>query len=117
MKLFELHDISTELAGPKLDFDPLDDLAFFIRNDPEYYRREYYPLVAKLNDYTQAGKKCKDTAFSPCVKKAVKIYIKKFKIPHDANKIFTDDALENLAQKMFREELDHIEKEFKGDKE
>lgn len=115
MKLFELHDISTEIQGPKLDFDPLDDLAFFIRNDPLYYRKEYYPLVAKLDDYTQAGKKCKDTAFVPCVNKAVKIYIKKFNISHDATKIFTKDAIQDLAQKMFREELENIKTGLKGE--
>lgn len=117
MKLFELHDISTELQGPKLDFDPLEDLAFFIRNDPEYYRKDYYPLVAKLDDYTRAGKKCKDTAFLPCVNKAVKIYVKKFNIPHEANKVFTKDAIQDLAQKMYREELDNIKNDLKGDNE
>lgn len=117
MKLFELYNISAELAGPKLDFDPLDDLAFFVRNDPEFYRREYYPLVAKLDDYTRAGKRCKDTAFLPCLKKAVKIYIKKYNIPGDVKAIFKNDSLEELSQKMFREELDNIKSELKGDKE
>ena len=39
-----------ELATPqetKLNFDIVDDAVVFMRNDPQFYRKKYYPTVSK----------------------------------------------------------------------
>ena len=38
----------TDIEDKELPFDIVDDTIVFMRNDPMFYRRHYFPAVSKL---------------------------------------------------------------------
>jgi hypothetical protein len=90
------------------DVDLLDDLHFFMHNDPKFYRRALYPLIARFRDHIKSGKKCNDLIFRPCVDRATHEYCKKFNIPDSEKSVFTDVDRDQLARKIFAQEQEHI---------
>jgi hypothetical protein len=90
--------------------DLLDDLHFFMHNDPKFYRKVLYPMIAKLRDHIKAGKQCKDTVFANCVKHAMQIYLQKYNIGGNTQSVFTDTDRDELARKIFGQEMEHIHK-------
>ena len=90
------------------DVDLLDDLQFFMHNDPRFYRKELYPIIAQLKKSVKSGKRCENTLFRKCVDNAVDQYCQKFKIPGNPKSVFTDVDRDSLARKIFAQEQDHI---------
>jgi hypothetical protein len=86
------------------DVDMLDDLHFFMHNDPKFYRKFLYPLIAKFRDHIKQGKKCKDTVFRPCVDRAVDMYCQKYDIAGNPKSVFTDVDRDELARRVFGQE-------------
>ena len=88
--------------------DMLDDLHFFMHNDPNFYRKKFYPMIARVRDHIKSGKRCKDTVFRPCVDVATEMYCKMFKIPGNEKSVFTDTDRDELARKIFGQEVENI---------
>lgn len=88
----------------------LDDLHFFMHNDTVFYRKIFYPVIAKVRDRVKSGKGCKDTVFKSCVDSAVDIYCKKFNIAGNPVSVFTNVDRDSLARKIFEQELEEINK-------
>lgn len=105
--------------SPELkDVDLVDDLHFFMHNDPKFYRRALYPMIVKVRDHIKSGKKCNDTVFRKCVDSAVDSYCSKFKISGNPTSVFTDVDRDSLARKIFAQEQEHINKgTYDGDQE
>ncbi len=96
---------------PRLkDVDLLDDLHFFMHNDPQFYRKELYPLIAQLKKHVKSGKRCEHTLFRKCVDKAVDHYCQKFKITGNPKSVFTDVDRDSVARKVFAQEQENISK-------
>lgn len=91
------------------DVDLLDDLHFFMQNDPSFYRKVFYPLLSMLKKHVKTGKRCKNTIFRPCVDHAITLYCKKFNIPGNEKSVFTDVDRDSLARKIFAQEVERIE--------
>lgn len=91
------------------DVDVKDDLKFFMHNDPGFYRRVFFPMIAKVRDHIKQGHPCRDDIFRDCVDKAAEIYCKKFNIADGAKSVFTDVDRDQLAAEIFGEERDRIE--------
>lgn len=101
----------TESPDKKFEgVDLVDDLQHFMFHDPKFYRREMYPLIARIRDHIQSGERCKDSVFRETVDKAADVYCKKFNIPSSAKTAFTDEERDVLAQKIFHQERENIEK-------
>jgi hypothetical protein len=114
-KLFEMGyedfeiEVSTE-ESEDLPFDIVEDLFVFMKNDPMFYRRMYFPTMAKIADAMQANKKVDfKKAVQPMVERAVDIYCKKFDLPKSTKKMFTDEHRSNLIDRIQSEETENIE--------
>lgn len=92
------------------DVDLLDDLHFFMHNDPQFYRKELYPLIAQLKKIVKSGKPCDNKLFRKCIDKAADHYCQKFKIPGNPKSVFTDVDRDSLARKVFAQEQENITK-------
>ena len=44
----------THPDNKELPFDVVEDAIVFMRNDPMFYRKQYYPTVTKLADMSRA---------------------------------------------------------------
>jgi hypothetical protein len=103
-----------EFAQPvdkSLPFDVVEDAIVFMRNDPMFYRRQYYPTVTKLADMSRTGKPCdKMNVFSSMVETGLNEYCRKFKLADQADEIFNNDDREAIINKLFSEEMNLIKK-------
>jgi hypothetical protein len=105
----KINEVDKELEKFK-DVDWVDDLKFFMHNDPRFYRTVVYPVIAELKSKLKSGSKCNEMSFMPCIDKAIPSYCNKFKITQNPKKIFDDEEIKDLAVKMFHEEKSNIEK-------
>jgi hypothetical protein len=94
-----------------LGFDIVDDTVFFMRNDPMFYRREYFPAITKIADMHRAGKKYNPSKIlSPCIEKAIVEYCRKYNIARNPEEIFTENDRQSIMQMIHSEELTQIKK-------
>jgi hypothetical protein len=58
MKIFEVVEPN---------FDLVDDTSFYMRNDPMFYRKQYFPAMASMADMHSKGKKIDRTTLEKMV--------------------------------------------------
>ncbi len=107
-KIMKIKEVDNQLEKFK-DVDWVDDLKFFMNNDPRFYRKVLYPVISELKTKIKSGSKCSEMSFAPCIEKAIPAYCNKFKIKQNPKKIFDDEEIKDLAVKMFHEEKTNIE--------
>lgn len=79
MNIDELLDNKKE-GRKDIGYDLMDDLVFFMHNDPEFYRKHYYPTMLKFDHFCKEGKKVSPRGFEKLVKEAYEIYRNKFPV-------------------------------------
>jgi hypothetical protein len=90
-------------------FDVVDDLTIFMRNDPAFYRKHYFPMMAKVSDMYEKGESIDPIiVMRPTVDKAVDSYCRRYKIKKRPDDLFLDDDRREVCNKVFNEELPHI---------
>jgi len=91
VRLTEFNQIDKE---PKLDYDLMDDVYFYMMNDDDFYRKQYYPTMNK----------CKQTgdneALMPVVDSCIKEYCTKYKIPKQIADQITSEDKKMLMQRI-----------------
>jgi hypothetical protein len=93
----------------KLPFDIVDDLHVFMRNDPMFYRKQYFPTMTRISELTQNKKKVNpDKEFTPMIDSAIKEYCSKYDVARDPNEVFSEDDRKALVSKIYSEEIDNI---------
>lgn len=104
----KINDVDKQAEQFK-DVDFVDDLKFFMHNDPRFYRKVVYPVIAELKGKLKSGGKCNEMSFMPCIDKAIPVYCNKFKITQNPKVLFDPEEVQDLAVKMFHEEKHNIE--------
>jgi hypothetical protein len=95
----------------KLPFDIVDDLHVYMRNDPMFYRKDYYPTMTRISDLTKAKKKVDPhKEFTPMIDKACESYCTKFDIARDPSEVFSENDRKALVSKIYSEEIEGIRK-------
>ena len=108
MKVFEI--FSQNLDKPGIDFDLHDDIVFFMKNDPEFYRKEFYPLEIKITRMHRTDRDTSPSMLKSLVNSAYKQYRNKFQISELDNDISIDD-LKEICEKLHSDILQHIRDE------
>ena len=98
MKILEFFDnkdnIQNQILAP-LDFNVGEDLLVFMRNDPVFYRKTFFPAI---EDFKISKGKNK-TVLNNAVKAGLDKYCSKYKIEHPKDELLTDgDVLEIVNQ-------------------
>jgi hypothetical protein len=104
MKINEFHDmdIPDEIV-PKPDYDVASDLLIFMRNDPMFYRKNFFPAVEtyKEND--------KDTSpIENMIKGGLGQYCQKFNILNPTDELMGEGDIQELALKIIQDEMEDI---------
>ena len=106
MKLFELDDKQEEIP-----FDVVEDLAIFMRNDPMFYRKTFFPAMADVSDKMERGESIDPIVFiKPMVDKGINSYCKKFIKDRRPEDIFTDADRNTCCKKIQAEEIPNVKK-------
>lgn len=103
-----------EFAQPlekDLPYDVVEDAIVFMKNDPKFYRKHYYPAVTKIADLTRAGKKVDpNKCLGPMIETGCRAYVEKYNIGKSDNDIFNLDDRQAMMNMIYSEELKQIEK-------
>ena len=85
-----------------LPFDPVEDAVFFMRNNPQFYRKEVFPCICKAKDDKKVGKFTNAEGYlSDCVNKGLSLYKQKY----DMQDAFKDDDKGKIIDLLFNEEM------------
>jgi len=89
------------------NFDIAEDLAFFMNNDDDTYRRHTYPGIVKCIKHQELKKKLSPAIFEKAVRESYKNYIKKFPIRELPTEI-DDKICKETCDKLHEEISQHI---------
>jgi len=106
-----LYEIASLPNTNDIKFDLVEDALIFMRNDPMFYRKEYFPTIAKMADMHRSNSSYDaDSILSPMVTKGINSYCKKYKLANMPDDIFHQDHRQRLVNKIREEELKQIQK-------
>lgn len=95
----------------KVPFNVVDDLTIFMRNDPMFYRKHYFPMMAKISDMHDRGKSVDPIVLmKPVVDQGVNTYCKKFNLGSKPDKLFSEQDRKEVIQKVYSEEMPYVKK-------
>ena len=89
-------------AEGKIDYDLAEDLAFYMNNDDDVYRRSVYPAVVKCMEASKQKKSFNPSIFKAAVAECYKSYAAKFPIrslPNDLD----EELCNEVCEKMYKE--------------
>ena len=93
----------------RLNFDVVDDAVVFMRNDPVFYRKKYFPAMASMADRVRNGKDFDRSVIGSVVDSGMNSYCKKYKLAKGPSDIFTTEDRDAIIEKICSEELKQIE--------
>jgi len=93
-----------------LDFDVVDDAIVFMRNDPTFYRKRYFPAMSNMADRVRGGKDIDRSVIGSMVDSGMNSYCKKFNLAKGPADIFTEQDREAIIEKLCSEEIEEINK-------
>ena len=103
MNIDELLDKKPE--GKKdLGYDLMDDLMFFMNNDPDFYRKRYNPTMLKFDNYCKQGKTVSPIAFEGLCKEAYEVYRNKFQQVEGLEKSLDKEICEKMCRSIHEQE-------------
>ena len=108
MKLKEFTDIDID-KKEEIGYDIIDDLKCHMRDDPMFYRKMYFPCMAKLKDNYDKGDHNAD-GVKEMVDKAIQHYCNKYDIIKTPTELLTKEDKDALIQEIYNEELEEVKK-------
>ncbi len=109
MKITEFIDKQDPAEKPELGFNVVEDLHIHMKNDPMFYRKQYYPTIAGMQDNLKSGNPI-DTklAMLPMVKQGINHYCAKYNIPRKPEDLLQQEEIDSLVEKIYGEEMELI---------
>jgi len=94
-----------------LPFDVVEDTLVYMRNDPMFYRKHYFPAVSNLADCQRSGKDADPKKYlTSMVEKGCNDYVSKFNLGRNSEEVYTIEDRNNLLQRINSEESENIRK-------
>jgi hypothetical protein len=92
-----------------LPFNVIEDVSVYMKNNPMFYRKHFYPTMLRFKDLMQAKKKINPVGlFNPMIKKATYDYCKEYNIGKRPEELLSNEERKELIQKIYNEELKNI---------
>lgn len=108
MKINEFFD---QTIDDKLPFDVVDDMCVFMRNDPMFYRKSFFPAIKRMQECSSTKEKyVPEVELGPMVDKATSLYCSKFDINKRPNELLTKEERSSIIKKIHAEEMNQIKK-------
>ncbi len=101
-----------ELTVPQetnLGFDVVDDVCVFMRNDPMFYRKSFFPAVSEMAEMMRSGKTLdKNKCLASMIENALGAYVKKYNLADMPDDVFNNDDRQKIIDQVFSEECEMI---------
>lgn len=106
-EITETQDIS-EPKNTQDEFDLMEDLLIFMRNEPVFYRKKYYPMIMQMRACAKKQTQFdKNRSILPIVKSAYREYCKKYKV-NPQNHQYSKTNVSSLLSRIYSEEMQSI---------
>lgn len=107
----KISDLVENQNDQEIPFNVVEDLAIFMRNDPMFYRKHYFPMMAKISDMHERGESIDPIVLmKPTIDLGVNSYCKKFKLGSKSDKIFKQEDKDEVIRKIYSEEMPYVKK-------
>lgn len=103
--------LNSEHKKAELGYDLRDDLVFFMHNDPDFYRQQYFPKMLKFDKHCKRGKKVLPQAFASLVKEAYNVYKNKFPV-EGLEKELEEEMCNEICEYILEQETQNSENGF-----
>jgi|TARA_B110000967_G_scaffold8891_1_gene8878 hypothetical protein len=104
MRINEFTDFEVEKEND-LGFDVVSDMQVFMKNDPMFYRKKYYPTMCNMQSKLQGGKSPMPTDLTDMITAGAEHYCKQFGINKRPSELLTKEDAKSLAEIIFSEEM------------
>lgn len=102
-------DIQDQDLFSHTDYDIVEDLVVYMRNDFRFYRTYYYPTLHRISKELKHNKSLNvKKQFKPVIRTAIKEYCIKYNTPEESSELFGDDEWSMILDKIYQEEIDNI---------
>jgi len=99
-----------EFANDQLGYDVVEDAKIFMRNDPMFYRKHYFPAMTQCQDAHRTGKKVNmANIIKPMIEKGCNAYVKQYNIGRHPEEVFRPEERQSLYDMIYTEEMPRIE--------
>jgi len=107
----KINEFSNSEQDQQVPFNVVDDLAIFMRNDPMFYRKHYFPMMAKISDMHDRGESVDPIVLmKPVVDRGINSYCNKFKLGKKTDKLFSEQDKTDAVKKIYSEEMPYVKK-------
>lgn len=100
--------VTKEGDKKSINYDLVEDLAFFMNEDDETYRRHLFSPLSHCLDRLKANKPVKPSIFADAVKEGYKSYVKKFNIRELPDEL-EDKIIAEACKKMYEDLKQHYD--------
>ena len=96
-------------ADNNMNFDVVDDVLVFMRNNPRFYRRAYFPAMVELQNKIRKNEKINpNESLASMIEMACESYCDHYSVGRNKNNLLNDEDREILVNKIFDEELESL---------
>jgi len=109
VKINEFYDAESDKDKPifePLPYDLGEDLMVFMRNDPMFYRRHFFPISDHIKLNSKNVKAIDRELIDKMINRGVLEYCKKYKIPNDPSTLINKGERSVIAGKIIEGELE-----------
>jgi len=92
-------------------FDKIDDVVVFMRNDPMFYRKQYFPCINNIADMQREGtNQNPQNILMPMIEKGINQYCAKYNLGKSPDEVFDNNDRSAIFDKIYKEEMEQIKK-------
>tara|TARA_B110000977_G_C10706079_1_gene349325 strand:+ start:146 stop:487 length:342 start_codon:yes stop_codon:yes gene_type:complete len=107
--MVKIYEVTEVQENEELDFDIVEDTCAFMRNDSQFYRKQFFPVMSKIAEMHRDGKKINHRKhMGPMIERGINEYCNKFDIARSPDEVFTQTDRDALIDKLFGEEMEQI---------
>ena len=106
----KLDDLNLKI-GDKLPYDVAEDLTVYMRNDPNFYRKHFFPALLGVQETVKNGGKYNKRDMLPVLEKAIANYVQKYNIKKRPNDLMSEQDCLECIDKILRDEADNFRNE------
>ena len=103
----KLEDLNLKI-GDKLPYNVVEDLCIFMKNNPNFYRKELYPRFVEVQNSVQNGGKFNKKQLLPMIEKAIQTYVKEYDLPKRPQDLLTQEEKMDCISNLLKDELENF---------
>ena len=103
----KIEDLNLKI-GDKLPYNVVEDLCVYMKNHPNFYRKDLYPQMVKVQNSVQNGGKFNKKSLLPMVEKACQQYVQEYDLKMRPQDLLTDGEKMECITSLLKSEMENF---------